>query len=163
MSSNKLTDTSSSADAFYDPYYYWHIDINQVIKVTGLSTDTYLTIKDIPSDGSYLEIKETISNESAPTGGVDIDATPLFGFPDEVGYAQAELAYQVVNTDIFQKDVGAMPEPLPISFELGVTLSARYGQLLFGTSKFSKDQTSPLDIVYYLLGPWISAVGGRCV
>jgi hypothetical protein len=163
VSSNTLLDGSSSADAFYTPQYYGELEYNQVIKVVGLSTDTYLTVKDIASDGSYVEIKESIDDEAAPSGGVDIYATPIFGYPDEVGYAQAELAYQVINTDLFQKDVGAMPDVMPMSFDLGGTLSARYGRELFGTSKFSKDRTSPLDIVYYLLGPWLASIGGRCV
>ena len=163
VSSNKLTDVSSSADGFYSPYYYEDIDVNQIIKVTGLSTDTYLTVKDIDAGGEWIEIKESIDDESVPSGGVDIEATPLFGFPDEVGYAQAELAYQVINTDIFQADIGTLPDPLPESFDLGGTLSVRYGSRLFGTSKFSKDQTSPLDIVYHLLGSWISSVGGGVV
>ena len=163
VESNKLVDVSSSADGFYSPYYYGDIDINQIIKVTGLSTDTYLTVKDIDADGEWVEIKETIGDEAAPSGGVDIESTPLFGFPDEVGYAQAELAYQVINTDIFQADIGDLPDPLPESFDLGGTLSVRYGSRIFGTSKFSKDQTSPLDIVYHLLGPWISSVGGGVV
>jgi hypothetical protein len=163
VENNKLVDVSSSADGFYSPYYYGDIDINQIIKVTGLSTDTYLTVKDIDSDGEWMEIKEDITDESAPSGGVDVEATPLFGFPDEVGYAQAELAYQVINTDIFQADIGELPDPLPESFDLGGTLSVRYGSRIFGTSKYSKDQTSPLDIVYHLLGSWISSVGGGVV
>jgi len=160
---NKLYDTSSSANCFYNPYYLGYIDMNQVIKVDGLSTDTYLTVKDIDDDGEWIEIKETISNEDAPTGGVDIDSTPLFGFPDEVGQAQIELAIQFINTDIFQATIGTLPEPLPMYFSLGGCLNVMYGKHLYGSSKFSKDRTSPLDIVYLLLGPWLAGMGGCIV
>ena len=160
IANNKLV---SSTNSFYNPYYYGYIDINQIIKITGLSTDTYLTIKDIDDEGGWVEIKETISDETAPSGGVNIQSTPLFGFPDEVGYAQAELALQVINLDIFQEEIGTLPELMPESFDLGGTLSVKYGKQLFGTSKFSKDQTSPLDIVYHLLGSWLAGVGGRIV
>lgn len=162
IENNKLVDVSSVANCFYSSQYYGYIDINQIIKVSGLSTNTYLTIKDIDNDGEWIEIKETIADEDAPSGGVDIYSTPLFGFPDEVGYAQAELAHQVISTDIFQAEIGTLPELMPESFDLGGTLSVKYGNRLFGTSKFSKDQTSPLDIVYQLLGKWLG-VGGRIV
>ncbi len=160
---NRLYDCTSSADGFYNNYYNGYIDINQIIKVTGLSCSSYLTIKDIDDDGEYIEVKETITDEDAPTAGVDIDAIPLFGFPDEVGQAQVEVAIQTINTDIFQETIGTLPEPLPMYFTLGGTLQVMYGRHLYGTSKFSKDQTSPLDIVYYLLGPWIAGIGGRIV
>lgn len=163
VSNNRLVDQSSSADAFYQPLLNEKIDINQVIKVTGLSTNKYLTIKDIDTDGSYIATKESISSESAPSGGVKIEATPIFGVPAQVGQAQVEIAIQVIDSEIFQSEIGTMPEPMPASFDLGGTLSVRYANTIMSQSKFSKDKTSPIDIVYYLLSPWLSSVGGGVV
>lgn len=163
VSNNKLADTSSSGDAFYNPYFYEKIDINQVIKVTGLSTDEYLTIKDIAFDGSYIEIKEDIADESVPTGGVDIDATPLFGFSEEIGYAQAELAFQYVDTNVFQANINEIPEPALKSWTMGNNIEVTYQNNFWGFSKFSPERVTSLDIVYMLLGDWITSVGGGVV
>ena len=160
---NKLYDVSSSADLFYNLHYNGYIDFNQVIKQSGLSCDTYLTVDYIDPSGEYLTIKETIEDESEPSSGVDLYATPLFGYPEEVGQAQAEIAMQVINTNIFQADINELPEPQPKRLELGGTLSVHYKDALWGNSKFSTDKANSLDIVYLLLGDWLSSTGGRLV
>jgi len=163
VSNNKLIDKSSSGDSFYSPYYYERIDINQIIKVTGLSTDEYLTIKNIDFNGSFIEIKETITDESVPTGGVDIKATPLFGFPEEIGYAQAELAFQYVDTTVFQANINEIPESALKSWTMGNNIEVTYQNNFRGFSKFSPERATSLDIVYMLLGDWITSIGGGVV
>lgn len=163
ISSNKLMDGTSSADAFYGPHYRETLDYGQLIKQVGLSCDTYLTVLDIAEDGSYIKIKEDISDESTPSGGVDIYTTPLFGFPDNVGKAQAEIALQYVNTNIFQAEINKLPEPMVRDFDLSSTISVRYMNEIFGQSKFSTDKSNSLDIIYLLLGDWIASITGRMV
>lgn len=163
ISGNKLVDNSSSNDAFYNPHYNEELEFNQIIKQEGLSCNTYLTATNIASDGSSVTIKEEIADEAVPSGGVTIYSTPLFGYPKEVEYAQAELAYQVVSTSIFQSQANALPEPMPRSWDLGGNLSVTYMNQFWGQSKFSTDKTSPIDIVYLLLGNWIASVSGRAV
>jgi hypothetical protein len=162
ISDNKIYDRTSSADAFYFPWYRENLVIGQVIKQVGLSASTYLTVNNIDPDGEYVEIKEDISNESAPSGGVDIYTTPLFGFDDDVGRAQTELALQGINETMFQKEIGEMNEPQPRKLELGGTLSVWYSEALSGQSKFGRDKSSPIDIVYYYLSPWLG-ISGRLV
>ena len=163
ISNNKLVDGTSSADAFYNAHYQETLDYGQLIKQVGLSCDTYLTVLDIAEDGSSIEIKEDISDESAPSGGVDIYTTPLFGFPDSVGKAQAEIALQYVNTNIFQAEINKLPEPMVRDFDLSSTISVRYMNEIFGQSKFSTDKSNSLDIIYLLLGDWITSITGRMV
>jgi len=163
VSNNKLVDKSSSGDAFYYHYYYERIDINQVIKVAGLSTDEYLTIKDIAFDGSFIEIKEDITDEAVPSGGVDIHATPLFGFSEDIGYAQAELAFQYVDTSVFQANINEIPEPALKSWTMGNNIEVTYQNNFWGFSKFSPERVTSLDIVYMLLGDWITSIGGGVV
>ena len=163
ISNNKLIDNSSSNDAFYSPHYNEELHFNQIIKQEGLSCDSYLTITDISADGFSVTIKESITDESAPSDGVTVNSTPLFGYPKEVGYAQAELAYQVVSTGMFQAQANDLPEPMPKSWDLGGNLSITYMNEMWGQSKFSPDKTSPINIVYFLLGNWIASVSGRAV
>ena len=163
LSGNKLVDNSSSNDAFYDPHYNEELHFNQIIKQEGLSCDTYLTVTDVSADGSSITIKEDITDEAAPSGGVTIYSTPLFGYPKEVEYAQAELAHQVVSTSMFQSQANALPEPMPRSWDLGGNLSVTYMSEMWGQSKFSTDKVSPINIVYLLLGNWIASVSGRVV
>jgi hypothetical protein len=164
ISSNALYDRTSSADAFYSPHYNGYIQENQIIKQSGLSCDNYLTIDFIDMDGEYLEIRETISDESSPSSGVDIYTTPLFGIEDNVGKAQTEIAYQFIDKQIISaEELNAVPEMPTRRFELGNTLMVWYKESLSRTGKFSTDRTNSMDIVYLYLGNWITSVGGRLV
>lgn len=165
ISNNMITDDSSSGDAFYSDYYYGNIYPGQLIKQSGLSCDTYLTIEYIPEDGSYLEIKETISDEDAPTGGVDIQALPLFGFPDEVGKAQAEIAMQTIENKIITGDItegGGELQYSKINISGAISLSSGSWQSN-KTTKLAAANVGAADIIYLLLGEWLSATGARLV
>ena len=163
ISNNQLVDNSSSQDAFFKPLSEGNLYYNQIVKQEGLSVDTYLTITDIELDGSKATVKEDISDESAPSGGVTVYSTPLFGFPDEVGYAQAEMAYQFISSTLFQAEANQLPGLMPKSWDLGGNLSVTYMDRLMGNSKFSPDQSSPIQIVYLFLGSWLTSIKGTVV
>lgn len=163
ISSNKIYDRSSSADAFYSPWYNGYLVVGQMIKQSGFSNnDTYLTVDHIDPDGEYIEIREDLTDEDGPSSGVDIHATPLFGVEDDIGRAQTEFALQGVNETIYQRTVGEMGDPQPRRIELGGTLMVWYKESLYGQSKFSPDRGSPIDVVYYYLSNWLG-VQGRLV
>jgi len=156
---NKLIDTSSSSDAFYSPHYNGYIENNQVIKQSGLSAETYLTIDYIANDGSEITIKEDINDENVPSDGVDINATLLFGYPEEVGWAQAEIAFQIINLSMFQADIQEPPERLIRSYDLGGSLEVRYQNEMRKESRLGKDRFTTSDIVYLHLNHWLGIEG----
>ena len=87
--------------------------------------------------------------ESAPT------------IPAEVGYAQFEIAYQVVN-HILGLDPLAFPEKEIKAFELGGSLALEF----FGpggTTGLSKGSLSSLTIIYAYLGKWYKQITGGVV
>lgn len=162
ISDSKIYDRTSSADLFYNLRYRGYIDTDQIIKQVGFSCDTYLTVTYIDPDGEYLEIKEDISNEAAPSSGVSLYSTPLFGFPDEIGMAQTEIAVQYAS-DILTQDFNEMPEAPYRRLELGGTLMVWYKDKFMSGSRFSTDKSNSMDLVYYYLGEWMSATGARLV
>jgi hypothetical protein len=157
VSNNRFISTSSSADDFED-YVNDGLYINQMIKVVRSDTE-YLTISDLDIDGEWLEVNEDIEEETDLT--TTIYSSDIFGYPQEVKYAQFELAYQVVDTKLFQGTVGAETEYPIWSFNISGAMTVRYKMSLSNASKF--EHSAPLDIVYYLLGPWIAGVKGGLV
>jgi len=157
VSNNRFVSTNSAADEFAD-YVNDGLYINQMIKVVRGSTE-YLTLKDLDIDGEWIEVNEDIEEETDLT--TTIYASDIFGYPEEVKYAQFELAYQVVDTKLFQGTVGAETEYPIWSFNISGAMTVRYKMSLSNAGKF--EHSAPLDIVYYLLGPWIAGVKGGLV
>lgn len=158
VSDNKFIDISTSADEFYEYLYNKNIQLNQVIKAVR-STTEYLTIVDIDGDGEWIQVKEDIEAESDLT--TTLYYSDIFGYPDEVMTAQFELAYQVVNTKMFQATVGEAAESPIGSFYIAGAMHVKYVNDMFKSIKF--ENTTALDIVYYLLGNWMAGVKGITV
>jgi hypothetical protein len=157
VANNRFVATNSSADEFED-YVNDGLYINQMIKVVRGSTE-YLTIKDMDIDGEWVEVNEDIEEETDLT--TIIYGSDIFGYPQEVKYAQFELAYQVVDTKLFQGTVGDETEYPVWSFNISGAMTVRYKMSLSNANKF--EHSAPLDIVYYLLGPWIAGTKGGLV
>ena len=158
VSDNKFISTNSSADMFANDLDDEDLQINKLIKVVRGSTE-YLTVKDIDIDGEWLQVKEDIEQESDLT--TTIYVSDIVGFPDEIMQAQFELAFQVVNTRIYEATVGKNTEFPVASFNITGGMSARYHMELFKGNKF--ENSSALDMVYYLLGSWMAGVKGQMV
>jgi len=157
VSDNKFTATNSALDEFYE-YVNEDFFINQMIKVVRGGTE-YLTIKDMDIDGESLQVNEDIEQETDLT--TTIYASDIFGYPDEVKYAQFELASQVVDTKLFQGTVGEETEMPVSSFNVSGALTVRYRSELSKANKF--ENSVPIDIVSYLLGPWLAGIKGTTV
>ena len=131
----------------------------QVIKVDGFVNNSgYFTVK--KATNTTITPYETLTDETGT--GIDIYITPIPGIHDNIRQAQAEMAWQVINTNVFQKDIEDMPEPPIRSLDLGGVLRIDYRNQIFN-NRFDFGQSSPLDMVYYLLSPWLTAVRGRFV
>jgi len=81
--------------------------------------------------------------------------------PAEVGYAQMEIAYQVVD-HLLSLDPLAFPESQIKMFELGGSLAIEF----FGNvenSSLSKAKLSSIDIVYAYLNKWYKLITGGAV
>lgn len=158
VTDNKFIDESTSADIFYNDLNDEDLQLNQLIKVVRDGTE-YLTVKDIDADGEWIEVKEDIESESDPT--TTIYTSDIYGFPDEIMWAQFELAHQVVDTRIFQATVGQNLEKPIASFYIAGAMHVKYEQELFKANKFQNSEA--LDVVYYLLGDWLAGIKGRMV
>lgn len=158
VSDNKFIDISTSANGFYNYLYYKDIQLNQIIKAVRSGTE-YLTIIDMDADGEWIQVKEDIEAESDLT--TTLYYSDIFGYPDEVMTAQFELAHQVVNTKIFQATVGESAEHPIASYYIAGAMHVKYANEMFKSIKF--ENSTALDIVYYLLGNWISGVKGATV
>ena len=158
VTDNKFISTSTSADDFYDYIDDDDIVINQMIKAVRGGTE-YLTIKDMDVDGEWIQVNETIEEETDLA--TDIYASDIFGYPDEIKYAQFELAYQVVDTKLFQGTVGSETEYPISSFSISGATSVRYASAISNANKFENSAT--IDIVSYLLEPWLAGIKGYVV
>jgi len=158
VTNNKFVSTSTSADDFYTYIDDDDIVINQMIKVVRGGTE-YLTIRDMDIDGEWIQVNETIEEETDLA--TDIYASDIFGYPDEIKYAQFELAYQVVDTKLFQGTVGSETEYPISSFSISGATSVRYASAISNANKFENSAT--IDIVSYLLEPWLAGIKGYVV
>ena len=130
-----------------------------VIFFSGLDLNTsYYTVDNYAS--TTITLHETLQDETK--SGVSIYLTPIMGIPENVRYAQAEMAWQVINTNIFQKDISEAAEPALRSVRVGSALSMSYWNEITRV-KFSPGTTNPLDIIYLLLSDWLTSLGGRIV
>lgn len=102
----------------------------------------------IVDDEDYIIDYDDIS-ENAPTT------------PAEVGYAQMEIAYQVIDY-MLSMDVLAFPEREIKSFELGGSLALEFFGAQ-GSASLSKASISSLDIIYAYLGKWYKSITGGVV
>ena len=131
----------------------------QVIKVDGfLNNSGFFTVK--KNTDTTIMPYEKLTDEDG--FNIDIYITPIPGIHDNIRQAQAEMAWQVINTTIFQKDIEDMPEPPIRRLDLGGVLRIDYRSEIF-RNRFDFGQSSPLDMVYYLLSPWLTSVRGRFV
>jgi predicted small secreted protein len=158
VSDNQFVSTDSLQNTFYDYLTDGTLQINQMIKVVR-STSEYLTLIDMDADGAWIEVQESVEQETDLT--TSIYASNIYGIPFEVFQAQVELAFQVVDTKIFQGTIGDSTEYPVASFNISDALTVRYKHDLTAANKF--ENTVPLDIVFYLLGNWIAALKGRMV
>lgn len=158
VSNNRFVSTNSAADDFYDYIEDRDIQIGQLLKVVRSGTE-YLTIDDMDVDGEWIQVKENIEEETDLT--TSIYAADIFGFSDEIMWAQFELAYQVVDTKLFQGTVGKEVEKPISSFYIAGAMHVKYADEMFRINTF--DNASPIDIVYYLLGSWLAGVRGATV
>ena len=132
-----------------------------VIKIDGFYFNSgYFSIKEKPSD-TMISVFEDVENEMPPSGGVDMYLTPIPAVPENVKFAQAELAWQLIDVSIFQKNILDASEPPIRSFNLWGAITIHY-QSKYEETKFSTQQTTPIDIVKFLLSPWLG-IGGRIV
>ena len=158
VENNKFVSVTTDADDFYDFIENKTIQIGQLIKVVRGATE-YLTIADMDGDGGWIQVKEDIEEESDPT--TSIYAADIFGFPNEVMWAQFELAYQVVDTKLFQGTVGKEVEQPISSFYIAGAMHVKYASEMFKINPF--DNSSPINMVHYLLGDWLAGVRGATV
>jgi predicted small secreted protein len=158
ITNNKFVSTSTDADEFYDYIDNKDIQIGQLIKVVRSGTE-YLTINDMDIDGQWIQVKEDIEEETDLT--TSIYATDIFGFPDKIMLSQFELAYQVVDTKLFQGTIGKEVEQPITSINISGGMSVRYASEMFKINVF--DNASPIDIIYYLLGNWLAGVRGATI
>jgi len=158
VTGNKFIDESTSADIFYNNLTDGDLQLDQLLKVVRSGAE-YVTVTDIDSDGAWIEVKEDIESESDST--TTIYASDIFGFPNEVMWAQFELAYQVVDTRLFQGTVGQDTEYPIASFSIAGAMHVKYASQLFNANPF--ESSNPIDIVHYLLGKWLAGVKGRVV
>lgn len=155
---NKFIATETSQDTFYSAFDNEYLVLDGLIKVVRGSTE-YLTVTDIDADGAWIQVKEDIEEESDLT--TTIYTSDIFGFPDEIAQAQYELAFQVVDTRIFQATVGEDVEYPIASFNFSNALYVKYSTEMFKSNKF--ESSGAIDIVYYLLGTWLSGIKGGVV
>lgn len=158
VSDNKFISISSSADDFYDYIDDGDINVNHLIKVVRGGTE-YLTIYDMDVDGEWIQVREDIEEETDLT--TTIYYSDIFGFPDEIKYAQFELAFQVVDTKLFQGTIGADTEFPVASFNISDALTVRYKFALSKANPF--ENSVPIDVVHYWLGPWLAGIKGYIV
>jgi len=158
VSDNKFISTSTAANDFYEYIDDGDIVVNQMIKVVRGGTE-YLTVRDMDIDGEWIQVNETVEEESDLT--TTIYTSDIFGYPEEVKYAQFELAHQVVDTKLFQGTIGAETEYPVWSFNISGAMTVRYKMSLANANKF--ENSMPIDIVHYLLGPWLAGVKGYVV
>ena len=158
VANNRFVSTSTDANDFYDYIDDKDIQVGQIIKVVRSDTE-YLTIADMDIDGEWIQVKEDIEEETDLT--TSIYASNIFGFPNEVMYAQFELAYQVVDTKLFQGTVGKEVEQPISSFYIAGAMHVKYASEMFKTNTF--DNASPIDIVHYLLSDWLAGIRGATV
>jgi predicted small secreted protein len=158
VTNNRFVSTSTDADDFYDAIDDKDIQVGQLIKVVRGTTE-YLTIDDMDVDGEWIQVKEDIEEETDLT--TSIYAADIFGFPNEVMYAQFELAYQVVDTKLFQGTVGKEVEQPISSFYIAGAMHVKFRDEMFKVNSF--DNSSPIDIVHYLLSDWLAGVRGATV
>jgi hypothetical protein len=155
---NKFISTETSQDTFYTAFDDEELVLDQLIKVVRSGTE-YLTVVDIDADGAWIQVKEDIEEETDLT--TTIYVSDIFGFPAEIAQAQYELAFQVVDTKIFQGTVGEETEFPVASFNIQNALSVRYSTEMFKSNKF--ESSGAIDIVYHLLGNWMAGVKGGVV
>ena len=93
----------------------------------------------------------------------DIPTTVAPTVPQEVKWAQSELAYQVVHSGILSVDVLAFPEREIKSFGLGGSLSIEFVGGLLNRTQFAKARISSTDIIELYLSRWIRSVNGGVV
>lgn len=160
ISGNRLISAGATA-LFEDAFDDKDLVLNQVIRVEGLTSGSYdyLTVIDMDEDGEWIEVKETLSDETDLV--LTIWSSDIFGYPKTVEYAQIELALQVVNTKIFQQDITENVEPQIQSFSLSGAMSVRYSTELMRRGKF--EDSGPMDIVYHLLDDWMAGIKGGVV
>lgn len=132
------------------------IKLNQLIKVDG----NYFTIVDCDPDGNWIDVKETITDTA--TKNRTVVASDINGIHENIELAQIEVATQVINTRMFQQEVGEAVEGAISSFNLTGALSIRYSNEIFNKrSKF--EDSGPLDLIYNLLNPWLAGIKGGIV
>jgi hypothetical protein len=102
----------------------------------------------IMEDEDYI-IDYSDIEENAPT------------IPAEVGYAQFEIAYQVVDY-MLSLDPLAFPEKEIKAFELGGSLALEFFPNQ-GATSMSKGALSSLNIIYAYLGKWYKQITGGVV
>lgn len=157
--SNAVVDVSNNTFVFSSSINTEYLEDDLVIKVDGVSNNSgYFTVKSY--DDTSITVYETLTDEVGVT--LDVYPTQIYGVPQNVKYAQAELAWIVIDTNIFQKNItdSTMPEPSFIKIGGAISLQFTKGvpKLKFGSSTLV-----PSDIVYLLLSEWISATGGAVV
>lgn len=120
--------------------------------------DQYITMEDIPGYG----------DGSPPYEGTP-DDNNLFGsppaIPQNVKYAQIEVAYRVLHSTLLSGDSGAMdvPEQMVRSFSLGGGMSIDFFQTSADQSTWSKAKMTSMKIVEAYLNRWILAITGGVV
>jgi hypothetical protein len=158
-SENKFIDLDTPQDVFLK-YINNSLFLNQVIKVQRSGDTEYLTIKDMDNDeGNWIQVWEDIEEYTDLT--TSISSLNIFGFPEQIKFAQFELAYQVVDTKIFQGTVGDASDFPVSSFNISGAITVRYRKELFTANKF--ENSNQIDIVYHLIGNWMSSIHGGLV
>lgn len=158
VADNKFTDISTNANMFVNYVEDKDINIGQLIKVVRAGTE-YLTVHDMDIDGAWIQVKEDVEAETDLT--TTIYVSDIYGYPDEIMWAQFELAHQVVSTRIFQATVGENLDAPVQSFYMPGALQVRYKDEMFRANKFENSQA--IDIVYSYLGNWLAAVKGTVI
>ena len=141
-----------------------NLKIGKVIKVEGYSNadnNGLFSIKSVSSN--ELEVFEDLTDETAPSSGIDIYLTQIPMIPIEVKKAQIELAFQVVQNKIMLDEVKNEMEQNIRGISLdGVMYVTYYNTSNSVGSKFLHN-IGTLDKVYLYLHNWLASVGGRVV
>jgi len=152
---NILLDSASRQIVFYDDVDLSYVRYLDILKIDGLYDDSlYLTVNSVNNDS--IKVLEPIENTISPSSGVDIYVTKLIGIEENIRLAQAEVAFQIINISVFQKDIEDNPIPQVKSFNLGGALSVQYSNILRRT-RMDNLSTTPSDIIYMLLSPWLTS------